>query len=135
MPDTVLRARLRVRNDGSMDEPFFTRPGEGERIGARGYRVLAELPHIEALDLSFGPDFEGVDPHTHADHTDSFYVLEGEFEFLQDGNWHRAGPGTFLSVPPNVEHGFRACGVAVRVLNFHTPNAGFIGRLRGANPA
>ena len=109
-----------------MDEPFFTRPGEGERIGPRGYRVLAELPHIEALDLSFGPDFEGVDPHTHADHTDSFYVLEGEFEFLQDGNWHRVGPGTFLSVPPNAEHGFRTCGAAVRVLNFHTPNAGFI---------
>ena len=114
-----------------MGEPFFTRPGEGERIGRRGYRVLAELPQIEALELSFGPDFEGVDPHMHADHTDSFYVLEGEFEFLHDGEWHRVEPGTFLSVPPNVEHGFRPCGVGpVRVLNVHTPNAGFIARLR-----
>jgi mannose-6-phosphate isomerase-like protein (cupin superfamily) len=132
--ETVLRALLTVRNDGPMDEPFFTRPGEGERIGSRAYRVLAELPDIEALDLSFGPDFEGVDPHTHADHTDSFYVLEGELEFLQDGNWHRVGPGTFLSAPPNVEHGFRSCGVAVRVLNLHTPNAGFIRGLRSATP-
>ena len=115
-----------------MDELFLTRPKEGERIGPRGYRVLAELPHIEALDLSFGPDFEGVDPHTHSDHTDSFYVLEGEFEFLQGGEWQRVGPGTFISVPPNVEHGFRPCGgtTAVRVLNFHTPNAGFIESLR-----
>jgi quercetin dioxygenase-like cupin family protein len=57
-------------------------------------------------------------------------LLEGEVEFLQDGEWHRVGTGTFLSVPPNVEHGFRPCGSDVRLLNFHTPNAGFIGRLR-----
>src|SRR6058998_2069591 len=48
-----------------MDEPFFIRPGEGEPIGRYGHRVLAELPHIEALELSFPADFEGVDPHTH----------------------------------------------------------------------
>jgi quercetin dioxygenase-like cupin family protein len=111
-----------------MDEPYITRPGEGERI--RQHHVLAELPDIEALELFFPADFEGVDPHTHPDHTDSFYLLEGEAEFLEDGEWHRVGPGTFLSVPPNVEHGFRLCGVPVRLLNFHTPNTGFIERLR-----
>ena len=113
-----------------MDEPYFIRPGEGERIEPSGHRVLAELPHIEALELSFPASFEGVDPHTHPDHTDSFYVLEGEVEFLQDGEWHRVGPGTFLSVPPNVEHGFRPCGSSFRLLNFHTPRVGFIERLR-----
>jgi quercetin dioxygenase-like cupin family protein len=111
-----------------MDEPYFIRPGEGERI--RQHRVLGELPHIEALDLSFPADFEGVAPHTHADHTDSFYVLEGEVEFFLRGEWHRAGPGTYVSVPPNVEHGFRPAGTEIRLLNFHTPNAGFIERLR-----
>jgi mannose-6-phosphate isomerase-like protein (cupin superfamily) len=113
-----------------MGEPYFIRPDEGERVGQYGHRVLTELPHIEALDSSFPADFEGVDPHTHPDHTDSFYVLEGEIEFLQNGEWHRVGPGTFLSVPPNVEHGFRPCGVDFRLLNLHTPNVGFIGRLR-----
>ena len=113
-----------------MDEPFFIRPGEGEQVGPRGHRVLAELPHIEALELSYGPDFEGVPPHTHPDHTDSFYVLEGEVEFFKAGEWHRAGPGTFLSVPPDVEHGFRPCGGPFRVLNFHTPHVGFIDWLR-----
>ena len=113
-----------------MEEPFFIRPGEGEQVGPRGHRVLAELPHIEALELSYGPDFEGVPPHTHPDHTDSFYVLEGEVEFFKAGEWHRAGLGTFLSVPPDVEHGFRPCGGPVRVLNFHTPHVGFIDWLR-----
>jgi quercetin dioxygenase-like cupin family protein len=111
-------------------EAYFIRPGEGERIGARGHRVLAELPHLEALELSYGPDFEGVDPHTHADHSDSFYVLEGEVEFYLDGAWHRCGPGTFVSVPPNVEHGFRPAGGNFRLLNLHTPRVGFIDWLR-----
>src|SRR5579862_7924388 len=110
-----------------MDEPYFVRPGEGERI--RQHRVHAELPHIEALELSFPADFEGVDPHTHATHTDSFYVLEGEIDFLVAGERHRASPGSFLAVPPNVEHGFRPAGTAIRLLNFHTPDDGFIGRL------
>ena len=113
-----------------MDGPYFIRPGEGEQVGPRGHRVLAELPHIEALDLSFPADFEGVDPHTHPDHTDSFYVLEGEVEFFQDGEWQRVGPGTFLAVPPNVEHGFRPAGTAIRLLNFHTPRTGFIDSVR-----
>lgn len=49
---------------------FFTPgPDEGERLdrGFRSARVLGELPHLEALVLGF----EGVDPHTHPDHTDT----------------------------------------------------------------
>jgi quercetin dioxygenase-like cupin family protein len=116
-----------------MDEPYFTRPGEGERLdrGYRSGRVLGELPHLEVIELTFEPGFEGVDPHSHPDHTDSFYVLEGEVEFFQDGDWHPVGPGTFLSVPPNVVHGFRpANDNPVRVLNIHAPRAGFIDSLR-----
>jgi len=42
-----------------MDEPVFLQPGEGERI--RSHRVLAELPHVEAIELFFPSDFEGVE--------------------------------------------------------------------------
>ncbi|MGH2933202.1 MAG: cupin domain-containing protein [Gaiellaceae bacterium] len=113
-----------------MEQPYFVRAGEGERITGRGHRVLAELPHLEAVEIAYEPDFEGVDPHTHADHTDSFYVLEGDVEFFLDGDWHRAGPGTFVSVPPNVEHGFRPAGGRFRLLNIHAPNVGFVDSLR-----
>jgi len=106
---------------------MLIRPDEGERV--RQHRILAELPELEAFELWFEPDFV-VEPHTHADHTDSFYVLEGEVEFFLDGSWNRCGPGTFLSVPPNITHGFRPCGENFRLLNFHTPNVGFIERLR-----
>ena len=113
-----------------MEDTFFIWPGKGERVTQHDHRVLPELPEIEALELSYGPDFEGVYPHTHSDHSDSFYVIEGEVEFFLDDAWHRAGPGTFLSVPPGVRHGFRPCGVPFRLLNIHAPNVGFVDSLR-----
>src|SRR5438445_12694413 len=80
-------------------------PGGGERV--RRHRVLAELPELEVLDLTFGPDFEGVEPHTHSDHVDSFYVLEGEAEFILGDEVVRAGPGTYVAAPAGVVHGLR----------------------------
>jgi quercetin dioxygenase-like cupin family protein len=112
-----------------MDEPVFLPADEGEWI--RQHRVLGEIGHIEAIELSFSADFEGVDLHTHPDHSDSFYVLDGEVEFFCGGEWRRAGPGAYVSIPPNVEHGFRPAGTAIRLLNFHTPNVGFVDSLRG----
>ena len=92
--------------------------------------MLCELPPLEVAELTFEPGWDGVDPHTHPDHTDSFYVLEGEVEFLVAGEWRRAGPGAFVSIPRNVEHGFRPAGTTIRLLNFHTPRVGFVDSLR-----
>jgi len=54
--------------------------GELVRRDSRNHRILCELPALEVIEQRFGPDFEGVDPHTHSDHADCFYVLEGEAE-------------------------------------------------------
>jgi quercetin dioxygenase-like cupin family protein len=112
-------------------EAFFAAgPDEGER-SPKGHRILGELPHLEAVEITFEPGWEGVDPHVHDDQTDSFYVLEGEAEFLVNGEWRRGGPGTYVSVPPGVEHGFRLAGDRpLRVLNVHAPNTGWVDRLR-----
>lgn len=91
-----------------------------------------ELPELEVVDLSFGPGFEGVDPHAHSDHVDSFYVLEGEAEFTLGDEVVRAGPGSWVSAPVGVTHGFRNAGDGeLRLLNVHAPNVGFAQRLRG----
>ena len=110
-------------------------PDEGEKLerGVRNHRILAELPELEVIELRFGPDFEGVDPHFHSDHVDSFYVLEGEAEFTVGGERVRAGPGTFVAAPVGVVHGFRNPGPGeLRMLNVHGPNTGFAARLRRA---
>ena len=106
---------------------MLIRPDEGERV--RRHRVLAELPELEAFELSFGPDFV-VEPHTHADHSDAFYVVEGEVEFTLDDERLRAGPGTWFAAPVGAVHGFRTL-TQVRLLNIHAPNTGFGQRLRG----
>jgi mannose-6-phosphate isomerase-like protein (cupin superfamily) len=108
-------------------------PEGGEHLGRgeRHHRVLAELPELEVLELRFGPDFEGVDPHTHADHVDSFYVLAGEGEFLVGDDAVQVGPGSFVAAPAGVTHGFRNVGSSeLRVVNIHAPNSGFAERLR-----
>ncbi len=108
-------------------------PEDGEKVlrEARHHRILAELPQLEVIELRFGPDFEGVDLHSHADHVDSFYVLEGEAEFVVAGEVFRAGPGSWVAAPVGVEHGFRNAGDGeLRMLNVHAPNVGFAQRLR-----
>ena len=105
--------------------------GERVRHGPRSHRILAELPELEVIELRFGPEFEGVDPHTHDDHTDTFFVLDGEAEFLVGDETFRFGPGSYVAAPPGVVHGFRVAGDAeLRMLNVHTPNTGFAKRLR-----
>ena len=112
----------------------YVAPDGGERVerSGRSHRILMELPELEVIDLSFGPEFEGVDPHSHSDHVDSFYVLEGEAEFTLGDDVVRAGPGSWVSAPVGVTHGFRNAGDGeLRLLNVHAPNVGFAQRLRG----
>ena len=68
--------------------------------------VKGVVPQLEVNEFTIEGPFDGPDPHTHADHTDAFYVLEGEVEFHVDGRAFRAGPGTFVAAPPGTLHGF-----------------------------
>jgi mannose-6-phosphate isomerase-like protein (cupin superfamily) len=110
-------------------------PDGGEQVprGRRSHRILAEVPELEAIELRFGPEFEGVEPHIHPDHVDSFYVLDGEVEFTIGDDTFRVGPGTYVAAPIGVLHGFRPAGDSeLRMLNVHAPNTGFAQRLRRA---
>jgi quercetin dioxygenase-like cupin family protein len=108
-------------------------PEGGEHLprGERHHRVLAELPEYEVLELRFGSEFEGVDPHSHADHVDSFYVLEGEVDFLVGDEWLRLPARSFVAAPPGITHAFaNRDGQEARLLNIHAPSTGFHERLR-----
>jgi quercetin dioxygenase-like cupin family protein len=108
-------------------------PDGGEKVQRTGrhHRILCELPALEVIELRFGPDFEGVDPHTHPDHADCFFVLAGEAEFTVDGETLHASPGSFVAAPVGTVHGFRNAGDGeLRMLNVHAPNVGFARRMR-----
>jgi quercetin dioxygenase-like cupin family protein len=115
---------------------IFLGPGEGERIPGehREFVVKAERPELEVIEFECTPEFGPVDPHVHPEHTDSFYVLEGELEFTLGDETLRAGPGTFVAAAPGVRHGFRNPGPGrARFLNVHAPATGFVDRVRKAS--
>lgn len=115
------------------DEAILQPAGEGERVEGEttSHLIKAELPELSVFEMTFGPDFEGVDPHSHDDLVDAFLVLEGDAEFVVGDEVRRAGAGSFLAAPPHARHGFSNPGPGpLRVLNLHAPDHGFAGRLR-----
>ena len=103
-------------------------PGEGERFerGDRTITILADTLELSLLEMAVTPGWEGVDPHSHDDHLDGFFVLDGEIEFLA----REARAGAVMAAPPGVEHGLHRPAGDARLLNFHAPDAGFAGRIR-----
>jgi mannose-6-phosphate isomerase-like protein (cupin superfamily) len=111
---------------------------DGETITRRETRevvLLADHPALTVTWSRYGPGEEGPGLHVHREHTDAFYVLEGELTFAVGpaGDPLPVGPGGFVAVPPHVAHGFANAGAAeVRWLNFHAPDTGFATYMRGA---
>lgn len=114
-----------------MPEPIVSRPGEGERHERDdGYRLIrVATDEVAVIEIDFD-DSLVVDPHTHPDHADSFLVLEGEVEFTAGDETVVLGPGSFITALPGARHGFRTAGGRARVLNFHTPDGGFVESIR-----
>jgi quercetin dioxygenase-like cupin family protein len=96
--------------------------------------LLAATGDLTVTENELEPGTDPGDPHYHANHTDSFYVLEGELEFRIDGRTVRATAGTLVVAPRGAVHAFPvAIGSRARFLNIHTPNLDFDGYLRKLN--
>src|SRR5215213_12004630 len=88
-------------------EQALIAPGEGETITDRENRhvaILAERDELTITRSRYGPGERGPDPHVHREHTDAFYVLEGELRFEVGPGLEpvQVGPGWFVAAPPNV---------------------------------
>jgi mannose-6-phosphate isomerase-like protein (cupin superfamily) len=105
-------------------------PGEGRRVGNVEFLARTQdTPRFNLALITIQPHREGPPVHVHAEEDDAFYVLEGELTFAVDCEEVVAGPGTFVLVPPGVQHTFANRGDAVaRFLSVHAP-AGFDLRL------
>jgi quercetin dioxygenase-like cupin family protein len=151
-PDGGFADNLRARNRGepggfdSVDAPpgsgkapteaVFLPPGEGERLDAnnRAATIKAGREELALIEFELRAGFEGPNPHTHDDHVDSFYVLDGEADFLVGDEWIRLGAGSFVAAPIGVTHTFaNRDGQHARLLNIHAPSTGFHDWLRKAS--
>lgn len=104
-------------------------PGEGHRVGNVEFLArTADTPRFTFAIIEIAPG-RVLESHHHDDEDDAFLIIEGELIFDLAGGPVTAGPGTFVLVPPGVEHGFRNEGeLPVRMFNIHAP-AGFDRRI------
>ena len=104
-------------------------PGAGHRVGNVEFLArTADTPRFTfgIIEIVAGRE---LGAHAHQDEDDAFYILDGEMTFVVEGEDVQAPPGTFVLVPPGVEHGFRNDGaIPVRMLNIHAP-AGYDRRI------
>jgi quercetin dioxygenase-like cupin family protein len=108
-------------------------PGGGERLEGNNRVATIKIGRDELalVEFELEPGFDGPDPHSHDDHVDSFYVLEGEPEFLVEGERLRLGAGSYVAAPLGVVHTFANPGPdRARLLNIHAPSCGFHDWLR-----
>jgi mannose-6-phosphate isomerase-like protein (cupin superfamily) len=76
---------------------------------------------LVVAELTAGPDL-GPPPHLHRNSDESFYILEGTFDFSLAGRAFTAGAGEFVRLPKGVLHTHRAGGGAsARALVIQSP--------------
>jgi mannose-6-phosphate isomerase-like protein (cupin superfamily) len=98
----------------------------------RRVELRREEDAVHVTWTRFGPGRMGADPHVHYEHTDYFYVLEGELTVILPDRELTVGEGKLVRVPPRVVHGFRnAADADLRFLNLHVPGVGFADYMRG----
>ena len=148
-PDEGFADNLRARNRGeeggfdSVDaeagsgkaptEAVFLRPGEGERLetDTRVATIKVGREELALIEFEVEPGFDGPDPHSHDDHIDSFYVLDGEVDFFADGEGLRLPAGSYFAAPLGFMHAFaNKSDQRARLLNIHAPSVNFHERLR-----
>jgi quercetin dioxygenase-like cupin family protein len=73
------------------------------------------------------PVGEGSPYHVHRAEEETFYVLDGQLEFISGERRLTGGPGSYVFLPRNIPHGFRVVGTSpARFLILTTPG-GFEG--------
>lgn len=83
-------------------------PGEAEGVSLAGHPMGflvtgADTRHTSMFDWTIPPRF-ATGLHVHAVQEETFYVLEGECEWQVGEERVQAKPGTFLFLPPGVQH-------------------------------
>ncbi len=109
----------------------------GESVLRREQREISILVACEEVTITHARCAAGeqvAGPHVHHEHTDAFYVLEGEltFEIGREAEVITVSSGGFVAVPPRVAHSFRndsdgsACWLTI-----HAHDGGFAEFMRG----
>ena len=104
-------------------------PDGGERLKFLGdstmrLKLAAPSDAIAFYEYVSEPGVAGAPQHIHHGHDETFFVIEGRYEFTIGARCERLGPGAFLSVPRGTPHSFRNTGdTAGRIVGTFSPAA------------
>lgn len=115
-----------------MTAPVVLRPGEGRGADLVVARFTVKAGAEETAGAYSLVEADGAvlaTPHVHHDREESFLVLDGTITFLVGEERVEATAGSFLLVPRETLHGFRAEGEG-RLVIVHSPG-GFEGFFLG----
>lgn len=123
---------MRIRDAHPQDgapagEPILRRAG-------REISILVARADVTITHARYPAGERIAGPHVHHEHTDAFYVLEGElvFEIGPEAETIRVGAGGLVAAPPGLAHAFRTAGERhARWLTLHAPDGGFAAFMRG----
>jgi quercetin dioxygenase-like cupin family protein len=90
-------------------------PGEGKRLQIRTETAFIKLSGAETGGLyavmeGWTPPGAGPGPHRHSREDETFYVLEGEYEFTVAGQAVRAPAGSLVFGARGISHSFKNIG-------------------------
>jgi quercetin dioxygenase-like cupin family protein len=98
--------------------------------------LLCDVDEIGIAEVTSAPGGASPPLHVHRNHSESFYVLDGELTLTAGGGELRATAGAWVQVPPNVPHTFAVTGSGhARFLDAHTPSCGFGAFVRALHTA
>lgn len=101
---------------------------------ARQGRFVIARDELTITHARYGAGEHVASPHIHHQHTDAFYILEGEviFEMGPEAETMTVSAGGFVAAPPGLAHSFRVADSGpARWLTIHAPDGGFAAFMRG----
>jgi quercetin dioxygenase-like cupin family protein len=84
--------------------------------------------------LEVSPPGGGPPPHRHKNEDETFFVVEGEYELLVDGEWVKAYAGDTFYRARGTVHGFRNCGTSSGKMLIFVQPGGFQSYLEEISP-
>ena len=110
-----------------MKEPLVLKPGQGTNLKLGDVELTLKATSSDTdgtyslIEGVWQPSGFGPLPHLHKEFGESFYVLDGQFDFVLGDEKLTVDAGAFIVVPPGVMHWFGAVNGPARLMFMHTP--------------
>jgi len=114
LPSRAAGAADAARQKGA--QHYFVLRGKGQifdKLKDEAVEVKLSAAQTEGRytiqDEHWHPGFD-VPPHFHKEHAETFYLLDGQFEWTVGGETHLMSAGDLVYIPPNTVHAVHVVG-------------------------